>query len=88
MVLLRGLGRLDLFPPNDASVARNLALLAGAERVDLDDVLTRLQPQQGMLYTTCCWPVEKRAANWCRPHHAGLSLLRFSGHHVRTTKVQ
>jgi DNA-3-methyladenine glycosylase II len=50
VVLLRGLGRLDLFPPNDASVARNLALLAGAERVDLDDVLTRLQPQQGMLY--------------------------------------
>lgn len=50
VVLLRGLGRLDLFPPNDTSVVRNLALLAGRAPVDLPQALATLRPQQGMLY--------------------------------------
>ena len=50
VVLLRGLGRLDLFPLNDTSVVRNLALLAGAAPVDLPQALASLRPQQGMLY--------------------------------------
>lgn len=50
VVLLRGLGRLDLFPPNDTSVVRNLALLGGRATVDLPRTLAMLHPQQGMLY--------------------------------------
>lgn len=50
IVLLRGLGRLDVFPQNDTSVVRNLALLAGRASIDLPRALAALQPQQGMLY--------------------------------------
>ena len=50
VVLLRGLGRLDLFPQNDTSVVRNLALLAAPAPVHLPQTLARLHPQQGMLY--------------------------------------
>jgi DNA-3-methyladenine glycosylase II len=50
VVLLRGLDRLDLFPMNDSSVARNLVFVAGAAHFDLDAVLTALGPQRGMLY--------------------------------------
>ena len=50
VVLLRGLGRLDVFPFNDTSVARNLSLVAGSSKPDLDQVVKALWPQQGMLY--------------------------------------
>ncbi|MGH7576784.1 MAG: DNA-3-methyladenine glycosylase family protein [Longimicrobiales bacterium] len=50
VILLRGLGRLDVFPGNDTSVARNLALVAGSATIDMDEVLEALSPQQGMLY--------------------------------------
>jgi DNA-3-methyladenine glycosylase II len=50
VILLRGLGRLDVFPFNDTSVLRNLELVAGPARPDLDHVLAALRPQQGMLY--------------------------------------
>ncbi len=50
VILLRGLGRLDVFPMNDTSVARNLALVAGPAPLDVASVLDALQPQQGMLY--------------------------------------
>ena len=50
VILLRGLGRLDVFPMNDTSVARNLALVAGSAPVDVSGVLQALSPQQGMLY--------------------------------------
>ena len=50
VILLRGLGRLDVFPMNDTSVARNLALVAGAVPLDVDSILRALGPQQGMLY--------------------------------------
>ena len=50
VVLLRGLGRLDLFPSNDTSVVQNLALLPGATPAALPQALARLGPQQGMLY--------------------------------------
>ena len=49
VILLRGLGRLDVFPMNDTSVARNLALVAAAP-VDVGTALRALSPQQGMLY--------------------------------------
>ncbi len=49
VVLLRGLGRLDVFPANDSGVARGLASLAGGA-VDIDDTFTRLGDQRGMLY--------------------------------------
>lgn len=50
VILLRGLGRLDVFPMNDSSVARNIRLVAGPGRLDVATVLDALHPQQGMLY--------------------------------------
>jgi DNA-3-methyladenine glycosylase II len=49
VILLRGLGRLDMFPGNDSSVAANLTLVAG-ERVDAGPVVEMLGSQRGMLY--------------------------------------
>ena len=40
VILLPGLGRLDVFPMNDSSVARNLAFVAGSAAVDVDRVLS------------------------------------------------
>ncbi len=50
VILLRGLGRLDVFPMNDSSVAANLALVAGSAPLDVGSVLDALGPQRGMLY--------------------------------------
>lgn len=50
VILLRGLGRLDVFPGQDTSVARNLVLVAGTPPPDISRVLRALSPQQGMLY--------------------------------------
>ena len=50
VILLRGLGRLDVFPMNDTSVARNLALVSDAAPIDIGGALQALSPQQGMLY--------------------------------------
>ncbi len=50
LVLLRGLGRLDVFPANDTSVARNLAMVSGSAEADIDATVKALSPQQGMLY--------------------------------------
>jgi DNA-3-methyladenine glycosylase II len=50
VILLRGLGRLDVFPLNDTSVAKNVALIAGSTPVDAERVLQDLGPQHGMLY--------------------------------------
>jgi DNA-3-methyladenine glycosylase II len=50
VVLLRGLGRLDVFPLRDSGVARTLALLSGNPRIDQEEVLEALGPVRGMLY--------------------------------------
>ncbi len=50
VILLRGLGRLDVFPANDTSVASNIALVAGSAPFDVQDVLDALGAQRGMLY--------------------------------------
>jgi DNA-3-methyladenine glycosylase II len=50
VILLRGLGRLDVFPMNDSSVARNLTLVSDSAPIDIGRVLDELNPQQGMLY--------------------------------------
>jgi DNA-3-methyladenine glycosylase II len=50
VILLRGLGRLDVFPANDTSVASNIALAAGSAPLDVQRVLDALGPQRGMLY--------------------------------------
>lgn len=49
VILLRGLGRLDVFPSNDSGVAANLALVAGDD-VNAGPVVERLGSQCGMLY--------------------------------------
>ncbi len=49
MILLRGLGRLDIFPLRDSGVARSLALLAGGAR-STGELLETLGPVRGMLY--------------------------------------
>jgi DNA-3-methyladenine glycosylase II len=50
LILLRGMGRLDVFPMNDSGVARNLALVAGAAQSDVSHMLETLGEQRGMLY--------------------------------------
>jgi DNA-3-methyladenine glycosylase II len=50
VILLRGLGRLDVFPANDTSVASNLALVSGSTAFDTRSVLAALGEQRGMLY--------------------------------------
>jgi DNA-3-methyladenine glycosylase II len=50
VILLRGLGRLDVFPANDTSVASNIALVAGAAPLDVSHLLEDLGSQAGMLY--------------------------------------
>jgi DNA-3-methyladenine glycosylase II len=50
VILLRGLGRLDVFPANDTSVARNLALVDGPTPLAVRTLLDTLGPNRGMLY--------------------------------------
>lgn len=50
VILLRGFGRLDVFPMNDTSVARNLAFVTASAPGDIPRLLQALEPQQGMLY--------------------------------------
>ena len=50
VILLRGLGRLDVFPANDSGVAASISLVAGSARSDVERVLNALGPQRGMLY--------------------------------------
>jgi DNA-3-methyladenine glycosylase II len=49
VVLLRGLGRLDVFPMNDSGVAGGLAFVGGSPP-ELENVLDVLGSQRGMLY--------------------------------------
>lgn len=49
VVMLRGFGRLDVFPLRDSGVARSVATLAGKD-VNVDAVLRELRPVRGMLY--------------------------------------
>lgn len=50
VILLRGFGRLDVFPMNDSGVARNLSLATGDTEANVAPVLQTLGPQKGMLY--------------------------------------
>jgi DNA-3-methyladenine glycosylase II len=50
VILLRGLGRLDVFPMNDSSVVRNLTLVSRAMPFDVAATLEALGAQRGMLY--------------------------------------
>ena len=57
VILLRGFGRLDVFPEgdsvfpaNDSSVARNLRLVGGPAAPDVELLLDTLGPERGMLY--------------------------------------
>lgn len=50
VVLLRGFGRLDVFPMKDSGVARSLRLLSGNPLLDAHALLEGLGPVRGMLY--------------------------------------
>jgi DNA-3-methyladenine glycosylase II len=50
VILLRGFGRIDVFPMKDSGVARNLSLTIGDTEADVAPVLQTLGPQKGMLY--------------------------------------
>jgi DNA-3-methyladenine glycosylase II len=50
VILLRGLGRLDVFPANDTSVVRNLRLVGGPAALDVEALVDTLGPERGMLY--------------------------------------
>jgi DNA-3-methyladenine glycosylase II len=49
VILLRGLGRLDVFPGNDSGVAANLARVSG-KRLNAESIAAALGSQRGMLY--------------------------------------
>jgi DNA-3-methyladenine glycosylase II len=49
-ILLRGFGRLDVFPMGDTGVAQNIKLLSGDAHISLDEVLLGLGDMRGMLY--------------------------------------
>lgn len=49
-ILLRGFGRLDVFPMGDTGVAQNIKLLSGDPHINLDEVLLTLGDMRGMLY--------------------------------------
>jgi DNA-3-methyladenine glycosylase II len=53
LILLRGLGRLDVFPAGDSGAARGLVALFGPRLADAragDRLLARIGPYRGMLY--------------------------------------
>lgn len=50
LILLRGLGRLDVFPPGDVGARRGIARLFAPEPVDVATLAETFAPQQGMLY--------------------------------------
>lgn len=50
VVLLRGFGRLDVFPPTDSGASRSIKLLSSNPRIDEEDVLVTLDGVRGMLY--------------------------------------
>jgi DNA-3-methyladenine glycosylase II len=50
VVLLRGFGRLDVFPMKDSGVARSLKMLSGDADLDAHALLEALGPVRGMLY--------------------------------------
>jgi DNA-3-methyladenine glycosylase II len=50
VVLLRGFGRLDVFPMKDSGVARSLRALSGNPNIDAHALLEHLGPVRGMLY--------------------------------------
>jgi DNA-3-methyladenine glycosylase II len=49
VILLRGLGRLDVFPLNDSGAAASIAIIAGRGR-DVESIAEMLGAQRGMLY--------------------------------------
>lgn len=49
-ILLRGFGRLDVFPMGDSGVAQNIKLLSGDPHISLDEILLSLGDMRGMLY--------------------------------------
>jgi DNA-3-methyladenine glycosylase II len=50
VILLRGLGRLDVFPENDSGAARSLAFVTKQKPAATARVLQKLGSQRGMLY--------------------------------------
>jgi DNA-3-methyladenine glycosylase II len=50
VVLLRGMGRLDVFPLKDSGVARSLRALSGDPELDAGALLDALGPVRGFLY--------------------------------------
>jgi DNA-3-methyladenine glycosylase II len=50
VVLLRGLGRLDVFPPSDSGAARKMKLLSADAAIDSHGLLAALGDTRGMLY--------------------------------------
>jgi 3-methyladenine DNA glycosylase/8-oxoguanine DNA glycosylase len=49
-VLLRGLGRLDVFPPGDVGVVRGLRALTGLKSRALEPFIQRFGEHRGYLY--------------------------------------
>lgn len=49
-ILLRGYGRLDVFPPSDSGAIQSIKILSSDPKTSLEDVLSSLGNVRGMLY--------------------------------------
>lgn len=50
VILLRGFGRLDVFPPTDSGASRNMKALSANPHIDAEKLLAVLDGTRGMLY--------------------------------------
>lgn len=50
VILLRGFGRLDVFPPMDSGASRNMKALSANPNIDAEKLLVALDGKRGMLY--------------------------------------
>jgi hypothetical protein len=87
VVMLRGLGRLDLFPLSDTSVKSNLALVAGARSRNITRDLEALGPQRGMLYYHLLLARLEARGDLGRPSDGGGALVLTIGHSTRTVEA-
>lgn len=50
VILLRGVGRLNIFPPKESGASRNMKALSANPHIDAEKLLAVLDGTRGMLY--------------------------------------
>lgn len=74
-ILLRGFGRLDVFPLGDSGAEQNIKILSGDPHICLEDILAALGDMRGMLYFHLLLGkmrgIQITGALESSPHHSG-----------------